>query len=61
MSRDPIIDEVRAHRAAIAQEHGNDLKAIIEALRRKQGADGRRVVTFVATQEPTKQARRKTG
>jgi len=61
MSRDPIIDEVRAHRAAIAQEHGNDLKAIIAALRRKQGADGRRVVSFVAKQEPTKQARRKTG
>lgn len=61
MSRDPIIDEVRAHRAAIAQEHGNDLKAIIQALRRKQGADGRRVVSFVAKQEPMKPPRRKTG
>ena len=61
MSRDPISDEVRAHRAAIAQEHGNDLKAIIAALKRKQGADGRRVVSFVAKREPTKQARRQTG
>jgi len=61
MSRDPIIDEVRAHRTAIAQEHGNDLKAIIAALRRKQGTDGRRVVSFAAKREPTKQARRKTG
>jgi len=61
MSRDPIIDEVRAHRTAIAQEHGNDLKAIIAALKRKQGADGRRVVSFVAKREPTKQTRRKTG
>jgi hypothetical protein len=26
MPRDPIVDEVRAHRAAIAQEHGNELK-----------------------------------
>ena len=61
MSRDPIVDEVRAHRTAIAQEHGNDLKAIIAALKRKQGADGRRVVSFVAKREPSKQVRRKTG
>ncbi len=61
MSRDPIVDEVRAHRTAIAQEHGNDFKAIIDALRRKQGADGRRVVSFVAKAESTRPARRKTG
>ena len=61
MSRDPIIDEVRAHRRAIAQEHGNDLKAIITALRRKQGADGRRVVSFAAKAEPTKHAKRRAG
>ena len=61
MSRDPIVDEVRAHRTAIAQEHGNNLKAIIDALRRKQGADGRRVVSFVAKAQSTRQARRKTG
>ncbi len=61
MPRDPIIDEVRAHRTAIAQEHGNDLKAIIAALKQKQGADGRRGVSFVAKREPTKQVRRKTG
>jgi hypothetical protein len=48
MSHDPIVDEVRAIRAAIAREHGNDLKAIIAALKRKEGADGRRVVSFVA-------------
>ena len=61
MSRDPIVDEVRAHRRAIAQEHGNALKAIITALRRKQGADGRRVVSFAAKAEPPKQAKRKAG
>ena len=44
MSKDPIVDEVRAARAAIAAEHGNDLKKIIAAFRRKEGADGRRVV-----------------
>jgi len=61
MSRDPIVDEVRAHRTAIAQEHGNDLKAIVAALRKKQGADGRRVVSFVAKRESAKPARRKAG
>ena len=61
MSQDPIVDEVRAHRAAIAQEHGNDLKAIIAALMRKEGADGRRVVSFVAKREPKKHTRRKAG
>ena len=48
MSKDPIVDEVRAARAAIAAEHGNDLKRIIAALRRKEGADGRRVVDLTA-------------
>ena len=40
MWRDPIVEEVRAIRAAIAKEHGNDLKALARALRRKEGADG---------------------
>ena len=61
MSHDPIVDEVRAHRAAIAREHGNDLKAIIAALKRKEGTDGRRVVSLVAKREPKKQGKRKAG
>lgn len=36
MWRDPIVEEVRAIRAAIAKEHGNDLKALARALRRKK-------------------------
>ena len=59
MWRDPIVEEVRAHRIAIAQEHGNNLKAIVDALRRKQGSDGRRVVSFVAKAASTKPERRK--
>ena len=31
MGRDPIVDEVRDIREAIAEEHGNDLKAIVAA------------------------------
>ena len=46
MWRDPIVEEVRAIRVAIAKEHGNDLKALARALRRKEGTDGRRVVDF---------------
>ena len=45
--RDPIVDEVRKHRAAIAREHGNDLDAIIMAFRREDACDrGRTTVSF---------------
>jgi hypothetical protein len=61
MSSDPIVDEVRATRSAIAEEHGNDLKKIIAAFRRKEGTDGRRVADLTAKRAPKKQARRKAG
>ena len=40
--RDPIVDEVRKHREAIAREHGNDLGAIIAAFQREDAADASR-------------------
>ena len=52
MWRDPIVEDVRAIRAAIAKEHGNDLKTLARALRRNEGADGRRVVDFSAKVKP---------
>ncbi len=58
MAKDPIVEEVRAARAAIAAEHGNDLKTIIRALKRKQGADGRRVVDLTAKRTSKKQTRK---
>ena len=61
MSRDPIVDEIRAIRATIAQEHGNDLKAIIAALKQREGVDGRRVVSLAATRAPKTPAKRKAG
>jgi len=61
MSRDPIVHEIRAVRAAIAQEHGNDLKAIIAALKRREGTDGRRGVSLVATGTPRTPAKQKAG
>ena len=33
--RDPIVEEVRKHRAQIARAHGNDIKAILAALERE--------------------------
>ena len=43
---DPIVEEVRRHRAEIAAELGNDLRRIVEDARSRQGSDGRRVVSF---------------
>ena len=60
MFKDPIVEEVRATRAKIAAEHGDDLKAIIRALKQKEGADGRRVVDL-STKRPLKKQSRKAG
>ena len=43
---DPIVEEVRRIRAQIATEHGNDLHRIFEDARRREGAEGRRVISF---------------
>jgi hypothetical protein len=34
--RDPIVEEVRKHRAAIAGEHGNRVEAILKAFQREE-------------------------
>lgn len=45
--RDPIVAEVRKHRAAIARKYGNDIDAIIRAFQREDVADaGRVTVSF---------------
>jgi len=44
MIDDPIVEELRAHRKAFAEAHGNDLMQIAEALRlREMAADVPRV------------------
>jgi len=58
MFKDPIVEEVRAIRAKIAAEHGNDLGAIIRALKQKEGADGRRVVDLTTKRLPKKHTRK---
>lgn len=46
MSRDPIIDDVRAIRDAIAKEHNYDLDSIFQMLRARETASGRSHVTL---------------
>ena len=36
MIEDPIVAEVRRHRKEHAAEHGNDIKRIVEALRKRE-------------------------
>jgi hypothetical protein len=59
MFKDPIVEEVRATRAKIAAEHGNDLKAIIRELKQREGADGRQVVDL--SKRPVKKPSRRAG
>jgi hypothetical protein len=61
MPRDSIIEEVRATREAIAREHGNDVKAIIEALQRQDAATGQVTVSLPAKRLRKTQAGRKAG
>ncbi len=46
MSRDPIIDEVRAIRDAIAKEHNYDLDSICRMLQTREVTSGRSHVTL---------------
>ena len=46
MRRDPIVEEVRRNREAIAREHGNDLDAIVAAFQREEATGGVTTVSF---------------
>lgn len=46
MTNDPIVDEVRAIRDAIAREHDYDIAAICRAIREEARAAGVRTVTL---------------
>ena len=43
---DPIVDEVRAVRDAIAKKHDYDISKIAEAVRTKERESGRKYVTL---------------
>lgn len=52
MTPDPIVDEVRKIRDSIAQEHGYNIDAIFEALRRMEETSGRPHVAPPPRKEP---------
>jgi len=47
MARDPIVDEVRRVRENQAAKYGFDVKAILEASKRRQRRSRHKVVSFV--------------
>lgn len=44
MTEDPIVAEIRRHRKALAEEHGNDIRRIVEALRQRERDSERKVL-----------------
>lgn len=61
MGRDPIVEEVRRHREAIAREHGNDVDSIIAAFQREEAASGITTVSFPPKRVVKRAAARKLG
>ncbi|MEW5984989.1 MAG: hypothetical protein AB1806_21755 [Acidobacteriota bacterium] len=53
--RDPIVEEVRKHRAQIAREHGNDVAAIVAALEGEEAEETTPMVSF-----PSRRLRKRT-
>lgn len=44
MINDPIVEEVRKYRKEHASKHGNDLKRIVESLRKRELGSKRKVL-----------------
>jgi len=44
MIKDPIVAEIRQHRKKHAAEHGNDLKVIVAALRKRERESKRKLL-----------------
>jgi len=61
MGRDPIVEEVRRNREALAREHGNDVDAIIEAFQREDATSGVTTVSFPPKRLVKRATRRKPG
>ena len=55
---DPIVEEVRKHRAQIAREHGNDVAAIVAALEGEDADETTPMVSFPPKRLPARRARR---
>lgn len=61
MHRDSILDEVRAIREAIAEEHGHDVKAIVATFQREDAASGVQTVSLPAKRLPDNTTARRAG
>lgn len=61
MESDPMVQEIRSIRDAIAREHGYDVKAIVRTLQREEAEAGRPLVALPAKHLPQEQAERKVG
>lgn len=61
MGRDPIVEEVRRNREAIARQHGNDVDAIIAAFQREDATSGVTTVSFPPKRLMKRATRRKPG
>jgi hypothetical protein len=61
MDRDPIVEEVRKNREAIAREHGNDVDAIVAAFQREEATSGVATVSFPPKRVVKPATRRKLG
>lgn len=61
MPGDSIVEEIRVIREAIAEEHGQDVKAIVEALRRQEATSDVALVSLPPKRLSSKQARRRVG
>ena len=56
-SSDPIVDEVRAAREALARASGDDIEKIVEAAHARQVQSGRPVITLPPKRtQPAKRA-----
>jgi len=61
MRRDPIVEEVRRNREAIAREHGDDVDAIVAAFQREDATDNVTTVSFPPKRFVKPASRRKPG
>jgi hypothetical protein len=61
MARDPIVEEVRRIRDAIAKEHGYDIRAIVSTFQRQEAESGRALVALPAKRLSPGHVERKVG
>jgi len=61
MARDPIVEEVRRTRDAIAREYNYDIRAIVHALQRQEVDRGRHLVSLPPKRLPPGQTERMSG